>query len=160
MSKNRKQRVKRSRWWQVAQCPEDLPAQAEFAWPDLRALPTLNDVQSFRLIGHDRPDIHLAVLNGLRRFAESSSQLMLGLAAFIVSLSALALAIYGSSTPGFRLAATVTGVLLLLTLGTYVQAAVDLEERRKAAIVWLRALEHKPEDPLPRKGFWRRSPHA
>lgn len=138
--KRKKAMPPKVRAWQVHQRPEDLPESAHYAWPDLAISPTTVAVRSFRKATKRDRETALAVLSGLRRFAESSSQFVLSYAAFFLSLLAIILATNASS-PWFPLIGIVIGAGAFLCLVLFIPMAAALEERRKAAILWLRALE-------------------
>jgi hypothetical protein len=133
--------AKRHTRWSVLLVPEGLSDATKLFWPDLSVNPTLGEVKAFRKMARRNPSIRLEVMSGLRRYAESSSGIMLSLAAFFISFAALTLAMYGSATPGFVVFTVPVATLAILVLVLFVQAAVNLEERRKAAIVWLGALD-------------------
>jgi Flp pilus assembly protein TadB len=132
--------AKRHTRWSVLLVPEGLSDATKLFWPDLSVNPT-GEVKAFRKMARRNPSIRLEVMSGLRRYAESSSGIMLSLAAFFISFAALTLAMYGSATPGFVVFTVPVATLAILVLVLFVQAAVNLEERRKAAIVWLGALD-------------------
>lgn len=121
--------------------PEQLPAFANEAWPDLHSWPTAGGLLRFRAITRKDPETRLAVLNGLRHYAESSSNMMLGLAAFLVSLAAVLVVMIPTSSQWYWSVLGPVASLLVLTMGLYVPAAIALETRRKSAVTWLRAIE-------------------
>jgi Flp pilus assembly protein TadB len=127
----------------VSWVPDDLSEETKRLWPDLTANPTSLAVKRFQRSTKRYPAVRLEILSGLRRYSESSSGLMLSLAAFFVSFGALILAMYGAATPGFVFITVPVALLAFLVLILFVQGAVDLENRRKAAIVWLLALEDR-----------------
>lgn len=114
---------------------------AREAWPDLHAWPTRETIERLRSQIKGDPRTRLAVLTGLRLFAESSSNTMLGLAAFFISLIAVALALIPLSPSWYLLVVIPAGAFTTLLVCFYIPAAVALETRRKAAIMWLRAIE-------------------
>jgi hypothetical protein len=120
--------------------PERLTPEASQLWPDLTTVPTNSWIKDFNKRTRRDPEVRLSVLNGLRRFAESSSGIMLGLATFFVALLAVLLAL-SPDGPYIWILRAAVGAAAFLTLAFVVNAAANLEERRKSAIVWLKAIE-------------------
>jgi len=129
------------RWWQVPDQPENLPLYAHGHWPDLAKMPTAADVKLFKRATRRDPDARVAVLSGLRSFAEAELN---SLWAFIgVWISLLAVIVSGAlTTPWIQLligvGLSIFAFLILARLGS---ASAELHLRRRRSIVWLRALE-------------------
>lgn len=138
-----RRRVRESRGFgrHLTWMPEGFPEAAVDSWPRKDDWPTSTEILRFIEDTRGRPDARLAVLTGLRRWAEpASSQLLITVAAIIVSIVAVIL--------------TVSDVGLLLRIGmvgaglTYIVVAVfaiylalAMDQRRKMAHAWLRAFE-------------------
>jgi hypothetical protein len=147
-STNRAQRIERRRVREsrgfgrhLTWVPEGFPEAAVDSWPRKAGWPTSTDVLRFVEDTRGRPDARLAVLTGLRRWSEpASSQLLITVAAIIVSIVAVILTV---SDVGFLLRIGMVGAGL-----TYIAVAVfamylalAMDQRRKMAHSWLRALE-------------------
>jgi uncharacterized membrane protein YqaE (UPF0057 family) len=121
--------------------PEDLPAAAVDCWPRKDDWPTPADVRRFIADTEGRPDARLAVLTGLRRWAEpASSQLLITVAAIIVSIVAVVLAA-GDFSALFRGAIILAGLTYIVVVVFAIYLALAMDQRRKVAHVWLSALE-------------------
>ncbi|MBH0129561.1 hypothetical protein [Salinibacterium sp. NK8237] len=107
--------------------------------------PTSAQIENFVESTKVLPDARLAVLSGLRRWAEpASSQLMVSLASVIVSIIGIAIAIAAILTASDRAAFVVVvilGVLYLLLALAGFAVALNMDVRRRMAHVWLRAIE-------------------
>jgi hypothetical protein len=121
--------------------PEDLPDAALCCWPRKDDWPTSTDVHRFIDDTDARPDARLAVLTGLRRWAEpASSQLLLTVAAIIVSIVAGVLAVSDFGVL-FRVGIVAAGMTYIVVAVFAIHFASVMDQRRKVAHVWLRAFE-------------------
>jgi hypothetical protein len=123
--------------------PEDLPTGARNDWPPKSNWPTIAAVNRIVACSVERPDAYLAVLSGLRRWAEpASSQLLVALGSIIVSIVAIAVAVAASSfNQALYVSVAIVGIAYVLLALWGVVLAVRMDERRKMAFVWLRAIE-------------------
>lgn len=131
---------------------EDLPAAAVEYWPRKDDWPTAADIQGFLEAINGRSDERLAVLTGLHRWAEpASSQMLLTVAAIIVSIVAVALAVSDFDVL-FYVGSVSAGVAYIVVVVIAIYLAVGMDQRRKMAHVWLRAIEVElPGAPAPAK---------
>lgn len=121
--------------------PEDLPAAAVEYWPRKDDWPTAADIQRFLEVTEGGPDERLAVLTGLRRWAEpASSQILLTVAAIIVSIVSVALAVSDFGVL-FHVGMVGAGVAYIVVAMVAIYLALGMDQRRKMAHVWLRAIE-------------------
>src|SRR5664279_4629171 len=107
--------------------PSEFPADAIAHWPGMNDWPTSAQIEHFVESTKALPDARLAVLSGLRRWAEpASSQLMVSLASVIVSIIGIAIAIAAILTANDRTAFLVVVILgalyLLLALAGFALA--------------------------------------
>lgn len=121
--------------------PAELPAEAHSLWPTKNDWPIDEDIKHFLAETEDSPDIRLAVLSGLRRWAEpASSQMLVAFVSIFVSIAAVAIA---SSNINEILYALIVGAgaayVIMALIG--IEVAMQMDERRKMAFVWLRAVE-------------------
>lgn len=147
--------------------PDDLPIYAAAYWPQKVVWPNVEDVRLFVESTEDERAARLAVLTGLRRWSEpGSSQLMVSLGAMIVSIVAIAIGA-GDFHPGLFLAISVAAVGYISAAVVAISQAVKMDDRRKMAHGWLRAIEDElpvrkidaqADLPSPRRsrfGLWR-----
>jgi uncharacterized membrane protein len=121
--------------------PDDLPAVAANYWPRKEEWPTAADVRRFIEVTEGKPDARLAVLTGLRRWAEpASSQMLLTVAAIIVSIVAVALAV-SDFYMLFYVGMVGAGVAYIVVALIAISLALRMDKRRKMAHGWLRAIE-------------------
>ena len=117
-------------------------------------------------LSRDRPDARLAVMSGLRRWSEpASSQLLVAIVSIIVSVIAIAVAIASVWVQDDRVVffgVAGAGIVYLVLAINGIALAVQMNERRTMAHVWLRALEDgiaaelDKELAAPRAGVWKR----
>ena len=121
--------------------PEDLPAVAIGCWPRKNGWPTSEDVNLFLERTDGKLDARLAVLTGLRRWAEpASSQMLVTLAAIIVSIGAVVLAVSDAAI-SIHIAVLLAVAAYLVVAVLAISLALRMDTRRKMAHVWLRAFE-------------------
>lgn len=136
-----KERENRGFGKHVPWVPEGLPAEAVQYWPRKHDWPTTADVRGFLERTDGRPDVRLAVLTGLRRWAEpASSQMVLTVAAIIISVVAVALSV-SDFEPLFHIGMVGAGVAYVVVAFLAIGLALAMDQRRKMAHVWLTAIE-------------------
>ena len=123
--------------------PEDLPADARDLWPDLARWPTPEDVVCFMRSTRKTPHRRLAVLNGLRSWAEIDIAPVWAWASAIVTISIAGLGVAVTTSVWWvqilSLVVTVVAALVLLTVTMSLSTTAD--RRRRSAHLWLRAFE-------------------
>jgi hypothetical protein len=121
--------------------PEELPAVAKNHWPRQTDWPSDADIQSFVRETENVADVRLAVLTGLRRWAEpASSQLMVSLGSFILAVAAIGVGL-SSLHPLFYVGILISAALYLVFAFALYGRAVNMDQRRKMAHAWVRAIE-------------------
>lgn len=121
--------------------PDELPSSARCYWPNKTDWPTTSEVRTFIRETRKKPEVRLAVLTGLRRYSEpGSSQMLMAIGSVIVSIVAVALTVSGLNTQlHFIIVYAGSAYILLALFG--IALAIQMDERRKMANAWLRALE-------------------
>jgi len=121
--------------------PDELPAVAVGCWPRKEDWPTTDDVNHFLEHTEGKPDARLAVLTGLRRWAEpASSQMLVTMAAIIVSIVAVVLAV-SDVDMSIHIAVVLAGAAYIVVAVVAIPLALQMDTRRKITHVWFRALE-------------------
>jgi hypothetical protein len=121
--------------------PDDLPPVAVLHWPRKEAWPSVAAVQDFVDATESDLDARLAVMTGLRRWAEpGSSQMLVSLGTIIIAIVAIALGVSDFDPNVFILMLGVGILYIVLALFGFGQA-MQIDERRKMAHGWLRAIE-------------------
>ena len=143
----------------VPWAPDDLPSGFRDYWPRKDGWPTKADVDHFIGSTSGKPDARLAVLSGLRRWSEpASSQMLATFGSVIISIVAIAIAASTFNQIVYFGVLGAGAVYILLAL-TGVGLALRMDERRRMAFVWLRAIEDGiSETPRPRASWpiWRK----
>jgi hypothetical protein len=123
--------------------PEDLPEDALAMWPDLNRWPTPDDVASFKRATRKTPHQRLAVLNGLRSWAEIDIAPAWAWASGIltVSIAGLGVAVTVNVRWAQILSLVITGAAALVLLTVTMSLSTTADRRRRSAHVWLRAFE-------------------
>jgi len=121
--------------------PEDLPLVAVPYWPRLTNWPSDSEIRDFVARTEGIADVRLAVMTGLRRWAEpASSQLLGSLGSLIVAVAAVGVGI--SSLGTLLYIGILIGVAVYLILAVIVfQRATNMDDRRKTAHAWIEAIE-------------------
>lgn len=123
--------------------PSELPTAARSYWPAKSEWPTVAEVENFVSVTRKKPDVRLAVLTGLRRYAEpGTAQMLVAIGSVIVSIIAVVLGV-AALNPVLQLGAAGAALLYLVLVGYGISLALEVDERRKAASVWLKALESR-----------------
>jgi hypothetical protein len=121
--------------------PEELPDTAKKYWPRQTDWPSDADIQSFVRETEYVADVRLAVLTGLRRWAEpASSELMVSLGSFILAVAAIGVGL-SSLHPLFYVGILIASALYLVIAFAVYGRAVNMDQRRKMAHAWVRAIE-------------------
>jgi hypothetical protein len=144
--------------------PEDLPAAAVAHWPQKKTWPSVADVRVVLDATESDLDARLGIMTGLRRWSEpGSSQMLVSFASFIVALVAIAIGV-SDFYPNVFIWVLVVGIVYIFVAGFGFSQAMQIEERRKMAHGWLRAIEDeldfrktstKVDPPLPRRPWFR-----
>jgi len=131
--------------------PDGLPEYARSHWPDITRWPAEIDVRTFLTATRRDPDVRLAVLTGLRRTTAIDLSSFWGwLAAYvsvIVALVSATTALVASDVGGwwirFAIGALVgvLGLVMIVMLVRLATFTAQVDERRRGAMVWLRAFE-------------------
>jgi hypothetical protein len=121
--------------------PEELPDVAKNYWPRQTDWPSDADIQSFVRETEGVGDVRLAVLTGLRRWAEpASSQLMVSLGSFILAVAAIGVGL-SSLHPLFYVGISIAAAIYLVLAFVVYGRAANMDQRRKMAHAWVRAIE-------------------
>ena len=130
--------------------PDDLPDNAFASWPPKRSWPSVAEVDRILKTTERKPDARLAVLSGLRRWSEpASSQMLAALGSIIISIVAIAIAIAiasNTAVPGLQWSVLVVGAAYIILALWGFGLALRMDERRRMALVWLRAIEDAIQD--------------
>ena len=138
--------------------PDDLPDNAFASWPPKRSWPSVAEVDRILKTTERKPDARLAVLSGLRRWSEpASSQLLAAFGSIIISIVAIAVA-SSALVPALQWSVLVAGVAYILLALWGFGLALRMDERRRMALAWLRAIEDAIQDTktLRSKSIWGR----
>ncbi|GHD45989.1 hypothetical protein GCM10008097_15520 [Mycetocola manganoxydans] len=123
--------------------PSELPTDAHPYWPARSEWPTVAEVENFVSMTRKKPDVRLAVLTGLRRYGEpGTAQMLVAIGSVIVSIIAVVLGV-AALNPLLHLGVAGAGLLYVVLVGYGIGLALEVDERRKAASVWLKALESR-----------------
>lgn len=121
--------------------PAELPVDAQPYWPAQSEWPTVEEVDRLVRTTRKKPDVRLAILTGLRRYAEpGTAQMLVAIGSVIVSITAVVLAV-AALNPLFHMGAAGAGLVYVVLVIWGIGLALRIDERRKAASVWLKALE-------------------
>lgn len=121
--------------------PDDLPPSAVPHWPHKETWPSAAQVERFIDDTERDLDARLAVMTGLRRWAEpGSSQMMVSLGTIIIAIVAIVTGLSDIHV-GFFIGVLVFGTsYIFLALFGFGQA-MRVDDRRKMAHGWLKAFE-------------------
>ena len=143
--------------------PIDLPSAAVPFWPRKDSWPSVADIRRLVDATESDPDARLGVMTGLRRWAEpGSSQMLVSLGTIVVAIVAVAVGVSDFDPSVFVLVVFFGAIYLLFALVAFGQA-VKVDERRKMAHGWLKAIEDElnmraihatPEIPLTRRPWF------
>lgn len=123
--------------------PDDLPKHAVPFWPDLQRWPTVADVAEFKRRTRRHPDVRMAVLNGLRSWAEIDvAPIWAWAGAFLALIVAgmsgtIALNVWWAQMIAWVI--TISAAFIFLVKMMALSTTADT--RRRRAHIWLRALE-------------------
>jgi len=127
--------------------PDGLPEYARSHWPDIARWPTEIDVRTFLTVTRRDPDARLAVLTGLRRTTAIDLSSFWGWFAIyvgvILGLVSANIALASADFGGWwvHLLVWVPPAAVIVFLLRLVPLIVRADERRRGAIMWLRAFE-------------------
>jgi hypothetical protein len=136
-----RQRKKPEGFGKLPWMPEELPAPAKQYWPRQTDWPTDGDIRSFIDETDGTEDVRLAVLTGLRRWSEpGSSQLMVSLGSLVVAIAAIGVG-FSNLDPRFYIGVVISAAIYLIIAFVIYGRAAQMDERRKMAHAWIRAIE-------------------
>lgn len=123
--------------------PAELPADAQPYWPAKSEWPTVEEVESFVRATRKKPHVRLAILTGLRRYSEpGTAQMLVAIGSVVVSIIAVVLGV-AALNPLLHAGAIGAALLYVVMVAFGIGLALRVDERRKAASVWLTAFERR-----------------
>jgi hypothetical protein len=123
--------------------PSELPADAQPYWPAKSEWPTVEEVESFVRATRKKPHVRLAILTGLRRYSEpGTAEMLVAIGSVVVSITAVVLGV-AALNPLLHAGAIGAGLLYIVMVACGIGLALQVDERRKAAAVWLKAFESR-----------------
>jgi hypothetical protein len=121
--------------------PDDLPESARPYWPDISKWPTAAGARTFAKSTRKKPEDRLAVLSGLRRLAATDLSIPWAWVAVYVPLVFAIVSLPNELAWLTTTAGVVLGVVAAISVARLIAMSAEVEERRKSALVWLRAFE-------------------